>query len=319
MPTVSNPAVSVIIPTFNVESFIERTFSSLVAQSLSNIEFIFVDDASDDGTVSKLESLIGNDDRFKIIKLNVRSGGGYARNIGVQSARGEYLTFMDSDDVVSFDYYETMYSIAKQDNADLVINGEVRFVFESSDKKSYIHYFTDPALMYSMQKRSFTPAEFPELMLTCFLWNRLYKKSWFLDSGIKIPVGRKFAEDLLPCVQSTVLANKVSFISRPMYSYYQRAGSLTDHLNRDQDKKDLLIAFQETRDFLLKSGAYAWAHYSFFLFIFNIIFPVIENVENKVVKKHYCLSLKKTLSSEEVELLKKMGFCTRFPKIFQDL
>ena len=93
MPTVSNPAVSVIIPTFNVESFIERTFSSLVAQSLSNIEFIFVDDASDDGTVSKLESLIGNDDRFKIIKLNVRSGGG-TREISESSRQEESILLL---------------------------------------------------------------------------------------------------------------------------------------------------------------------------------------------------------------------------------
>ena len=112
--------VSVIIPVYNVEPYIEKCLNSLQSQTLKELEFIFVDDKSPDRSISIIEEASKNDDRIIILCNEENMGPGPSRNRGIEIAKGEFLSFLDSDDYIAPNYYETLCKLAIEKNADVV-------------------------------------------------------------------------------------------------------------------------------------------------------------------------------------------------------
>ena len=112
--------VSVIIPVYNVEIYIEKCINSLINQTLKEIEFIFVNDGSPDNSVSIIKKYQKKDKRIKLLEKE-NGGQASARNLGMKHAKGEYIAFVDSDDYVKENMYELMYNRAKKDNLDIVM------------------------------------------------------------------------------------------------------------------------------------------------------------------------------------------------------
>jgi glycosyltransferase involved in cell wall biosynthesis len=110
--------ISVIVPTYNAENYIERCINSLTIQSYSNMEIIAVNDGSTDSTRILLEQLAQRDERIRLIHKE-NGGVSSARNVGLDKAKGEYITFVDSDDWVEIDYLQHMYDMIKRTNADI--------------------------------------------------------------------------------------------------------------------------------------------------------------------------------------------------------
>lgn len=119
----SNILISVIIPVYNVENFIEETIESVLLQSLKNIEIILVDDGSIDKSLMICEQFSQNDSRIKLLRQK-NSGVSNARNNGLELAEGEYVFFMDSDDTIDSEFLKSSYEVAKTGNFDIVIIGE---------------------------------------------------------------------------------------------------------------------------------------------------------------------------------------------------
>lgn len=119
----NKPLISVIITTYNVEDFIDRTLDDILAQTYENIEVIVVDDGSSDQTVKKLKYFARKDSRVRLLLQAENSPGGVARaaNIGIKSAKGEYLCFADGDDVFTNDFVERLFSVVDVTGTDLVI------------------------------------------------------------------------------------------------------------------------------------------------------------------------------------------------------
>lgn len=124
------PKVSVIIPVYNAEKYISECLDSLRAQTLKDLEFIFVDDKSSDRSMDIVEQASMEDARIRILYNKENIGPGPSRNRGIDISRGEYLNFLDSDDYVDSDFYETLYKIAKENDAD-VVKGHVTAVNEN--------------------------------------------------------------------------------------------------------------------------------------------------------------------------------------------
>ena len=112
--------VSVITPIYNRESFVPNTVTQLKCQTLQNIEFLLVDDASTDNTLPLLRRLVENDSRFKIITMVQNSGPSACRNKALAEAKGRYIGFFDSDDKIPEDYFDKLLSTAESSNADIV-------------------------------------------------------------------------------------------------------------------------------------------------------------------------------------------------------
>ena len=111
--------ISVILPVYNVESYIGKCLGSLRSQTLEDLEFIFVDDRTPDGSIRIVESEAKKDPRIRIITNEENMGPGPSRNRGIEVARGEYLSFVDPDDYLAPDFYEILYRSAEENDADI--------------------------------------------------------------------------------------------------------------------------------------------------------------------------------------------------------
>ena len=117
-----NPKVSIVVPVYNTKKYLERCFESLKNQTLKDIEIIFVDDESPDGAGKLCDEIAKIDDRVKVIHKK-NQGLGMARNSGIDAARGEFVGFVDSDDYIEENMYESLYEAAKKEKAQLALSG----------------------------------------------------------------------------------------------------------------------------------------------------------------------------------------------------
>lgn len=159
--------VSIVLPIYNVEKYLDRCIESVVRQTYSNLEIILVDDGSPDGCPQKCDEWAKRDKRIKVIHKN-NAGLGYARNTGIENASGEYICFFDSDDYIEVNTIEKAYEAAKRDNADICIFG-----FSTVDKNGDVTSTIIP--------KTKSQKYVGEKVLTAFLPDLI---SWNPDNGV---------------------------------------------------------------------------------------------------------------------------------------
>ena len=172
-----NYAVSVIIPTYNSEKTVQRCINSVIKQSIKNIEIIVIDDSSTDRTTIICEQNKTKDKRIKVINSSINAGAGKCRNMGIETATGEYLFFLDSDDVIpGIDVLKYLYLAAKESDYDIIggklyrgrINSQIACV-NSQSKFELINYLDAPfdggfyRFLYSRSFIKLNKIRFPEL------------------------------------------------------------------------------------------------------------------------------------------------------------
>ena len=209
------PEVSVIVPVYNVEKYLERCLNSLVNQTLENIEIIIVNDGTKDNSEEIIKKFI---DKYpqKIVYLKKENGGlSDARNYGIPYAKGEYIAFLDSDDYVEKDIYKEMYELAKKENSDMV---ECDFLWEYPDKTR-----EDIGQVYNGKKEMLEKVR-------VVAWNKLIRKSILEKTQIQFPKGLRY-EDVEFTYKLIPYLNKVSFIKKPYIHYIQRENSISNVQN----------------------------------------------------------------------------------------
>ena len=173
--------VSVILPVFNVEPYIEKCLNSLQSQTIKELEFIFVDDKSPDGSIAIVEEAAKEDVRIRILYNEENMGPGPSRNRGIEIARGEYINFMDPDDYVASNFYEILYNLAKQENLDAV-KGHVTAVDVKDNKTDG---WPDANEHYAIHSKKSEP------LFLCNLWenfSNLYRRSFIMsDEKLRFP------------------------------------------------------------------------------------------------------------------------------------
>lgn len=135
------PAVSVIVPVYNTEKYVQKCLDSLLAQTLSDIEIICVNDCSTDGSLKILQDYAKKDSRIRIIDFKENRGAAAARNTGIDAAAGEYIGFVDSDDFIDPDFYEKLYIKAKETNADAA-KGKL-WLYDLKNNSKYLEDWID--------------------------------------------------------------------------------------------------------------------------------------------------------------------------------
>ena len=195
------PKVSIIVPFYNVEGYIEKCLDTLVNQTLKDIEIILVNDGSKDNSEFIVKKYL---DKYKdkIIYLEKENGGlSDARNFGIPHATGEYIAFLDSDDYVEKDMYEKMYNIAKKENSDMV---QCNFYWEYPD--------LNKKKIADMPKYSGKKEMFEKTRVEA--WNKLIKRDILEESKVEFPKGLRY-EDVEFTYKLVPYINKVSFIEEP--------------------------------------------------------------------------------------------------------
>ena len=207
--------ISVIVPVYNVEKYLDRCLDSLVNQTFNNLEIIVVNDGTKDNSQSIIDRYVKK--YPEKIKSYIKENGGLgdARNYGLKYATGKYLTFLDSDDYVEKDLYENMYKLAKENDSDLVV-GNLEYFWEDGSKNSYIKKGLNNVCDDKVKCLFLSPL---------FAWNKLYKKELFEKLNCKYPVGLWY-EDIPVTLKYISEINNVSYYDKIGYHYAQRKGSI---------------------------------------------------------------------------------------------
>ena len=217
--------ISVIVPIYKVEAYLERCIGSIVNQTYKNLEIILVDDGSPDSCPDICDAWKEKDDRIKVI--HKKNGGlSDARNYGMQAATGDYITFVDGDDVVSSKYVEYLVKISKCTGADICCINHIEF-FELKDIVFDIHG-ESPFKTYD--KYDFLNNNYYESQIinSATAWGKLYKKGLF--KNISFPNG-KIHEDTFTTYKLYLKANKIGVSSNKLYFYRKRPGSIMSTRN----------------------------------------------------------------------------------------
>jgi glycosyltransferase involved in cell wall biosynthesis/CDP-glycerol glycerophosphotransferase (TagB/SpsB family) len=207
-------AVSVIIPIYNAEKYLAECLDSLVEQSLKNIDVLLINDGSTDNSRIIAEEYVTKySDMFRLI--NKENGGvASARNMGLELAEGEYVTFLDPDDYVLPNTYERMYSEAQGTDSDTFIGNIRCFNTEKTWGIPYMAKIFDTSLP---KLRHITTH--PELSLSPSSCNKLFKKSLLLEHNLKFDEEISVGEDLLFTQQCLYLANKTCVVNMNSLNY----------------------------------------------------------------------------------------------------
>lgn len=210
------PKVSIIVPFYKVEPFIERCVRSLFEQSLQEIEYIFVDDASPDGSRVVLERVAADYRRdFRILTHEKNKGLPAARNTGLENARGEFIYHCDSDDYLEPGMLEEMYQAAKQESADFIYC-DFYLDFGTSRRVMTNPGYNNPELMI---KEGFLAG-----LMKYNVWNKLVKHSLYTDSRLLFPEGHNMGEDMTMILLATH-AIRTAHVAKPLYHYVKLNGN----------------------------------------------------------------------------------------------
>ena len=212
-----NMKISIIVPIYNVEKYLDKCIKSIVNQSFKNLEIILVDDGSLDNCPAICDEWTKKDYRIKVIH---KENGGLsdARNAGLSVASGDYIAFVDSDDYIEPDMYEKLLKVAIDNNCDIV-SCKLRMVYENDinliandDTGEVIYYSTEDAISALIDDK-----------IRQVVWNKLYKAD--IIKNIPFDVG-KYHEDEFWSYQAIGNATKIATIDYTGYNYLQRSGSI---------------------------------------------------------------------------------------------
>lgn len=216
--------ISVIIPVFNVESFLPQCLTSVINQTYSNLEIILVDDGSTDLSGQICDEFAMSDGRIRVIHQE-NSGVSSARNAGIELATGEYLTFVDSDDWLEADMYQCMAQVLQEtEGLDVVM---CDFVLEKTGESENI---TANIRGGKYKKKDIIKELYPNLLVTADLgrlpivatWNCLFKKELLLFNKITFDVSLKYAEDYLFMAEIIISANSFYYLKDNFHYHYRQ-------------------------------------------------------------------------------------------------
>ncbi len=264
--------ISVVIPVYNSEKYIEKCIKSLVNQTLKDIEIICVNDGSSDNSRKLLENFA--DSRIKIIDKK-NGGQSSARNIGLDIAQGEYIGFIDSDDWVDADYYEKLYNAAKKYDADIAMADFIR----TGSKKHKIRLNLTEEKIYEKIENKIKAAN--ALKEGC-IWNKIYKKE--ILSGLKFTEGMYF-EDGPFTIKALYASNKLVTVQGTYYYYFQNPSSTVKtmdknkRLDKEKSKREILD-FIKSKNINIPDKTY-WAVSKKFTIADFTLASVQESIKSK--------------------------------------
>jgi len=303
--------ISIIVPVYNVERYLEKCLSSLTGQSLREIEIICINDGSTDDSGKILEHFAETDKR--IVLLNQKNKGvSAARNEGIAKARGKYIAFVDSDDYVDEELYEETYRLIEKYKADiLVFGGEVFTEEEIKDEylKDAFSFFQNNLNV----KSAFYVDDSVGALVECpgswpLIWNKLYKRELVMKSG-RFSEALDLGEDEAFLFSIFPLADRIIYTDKKYYHYLRnRPESATDRLVMDFENK----AFSNLK--MAEMVRDVWRRYG-----------ILEKYEQKYLERYVGLLFDNARSLDYIPPVQKeymqkvISFFNEFPQFSRDM
>ncbi|MCD2502361.1 glycosyltransferase [Clostridium sp. NSJ-145] len=300
--------ISVIVPVYNVEKYLEKCIISILGQTFKDFELILVNDGSTDSSGEICNKYKKIDERIKVI-YQKNSGLSAARNAGLEMAKGDYIGFVDSDDYINNNMYETMFKLAQENNADIVQCKFKKFYndfLEENEENNTNRIFN----ISNSEEALYKLLSIGDMNVQCVVaWNKLYKSNLFND--IRFPIA-KIHEDEFTTYKLFDKSKKIVFCESEMYYYRQVDGSI---MNSKFNKRRLhyLEALEEQLCYFENRNKEIYKEilikYELNLKIYY--FRVKSNIENnkeilKEIRKKYYVVFKKLCENNKFMLKRKL-------------
>lgn len=239
------PKISVIVPVYNVEKYLDRCVQSILNQSFTDFELLLVDDGSSDSSGAICDQYAVKDERIRAFHKE-NGGVSSARNMGLDYARGEWIAFVDSDDWVEPLMYEKMYHKAVKEHADVCV---CDFHMISDSKKYYY-----ASSVWTADKKASMQAYLKSVWTV--IWNLLARKELCRKNNLQFPLDIVYCEDFCFAVRLMYEAEKIVNIHEAFYNYYQHPSSVMHSLNEKAglDEQNMYL---DTIEWFKQEGVYA--------------------------------------------------------------
>lgn len=287
--------VSIIVPVYNVEKYLEKCLESIINQTYKNLEIICIDDGSPDNSIDILNKFSEKDPRIKIIRQKNRGLSG-ARNTGINISKGKYITFVDSDDWIENNMVELLVKKMEIEDLELVIcgrnhiiNGEVKAIKLDKIEKILMDRILSG-------KEYFLEIISKTNLFTASAYNKLYLLEKIKKENLIFPEGRLY-EDLLFVFKYLYFSKKVNIVNKELYNYFiNREGAITNKINT-RDIIDINYTYKEIYNFLEEQQDLKYFYnkktqeYLFIWMTRAILFKLLY-LKNKMIKKNVMIELK---------------------------
>lgn len=260
----NHPLVSVVIPVYNVQDYLEECFNTIANQTYRNIEIILVDDGSKDSSGKIADTLAQSESRATVI--HKKNGGlSDARNAGMKIAKGKYITFIDSDDYIDKTFIESLVKLSEDTNADIAQCNNSRDPAKlSTGSSKHTAISGHDAFVELMKFKTISPTA----------WGKIYRLSLFRDNKLEFPVGR-IHEDTAVLYKLIYLATKVVCLDKVLYYYRVNNNSIMTSSYTERHYGSVVKYHSELDDFILKNQI---------------------NIEQSVIHRHKALRLLSVLN-----------------------
>lgn len=315
MNTLKNDLISVIVPVYRVEKYLNECVESILNQTYQNLEIILVDDGSPDRCPEMCDEYARKDSRVKVIH---KENGGLsdARNAGIEIAQGEYLSFVDSDDMIAPEMLHILYERMSTEALNLVLCA-IETINDSGDTRGYIH-ISDAV----WNEQTFWENFYNDKRIPCVVaWNKLYKRELFNQT--RYEVGR-IHEDEFIIYDIVSQCRQVCCLSKPLYKYRLRDESITHSQYNIKNFEEIDAEFNRVRCFW-ERGKYNLAQLAF-EGSFNVLkagsrmldLSQKENRETYILKREEFKTIFKMMKLSGASIRKKLEIemFLIFPKLY---
>ncbi len=290
--SISNPHVSIIIPVYNTKAYLDECLNSAENQTFKEIEIICVNDESEDDSLNILKSHSRKDRRIRIINQN-HAGLSAARNVGLKEARGEYILFLDSDDVIMPNACECAYKSAVENEAEVVEFGIARF--EDGQSLNFNNFkYDERDFEVTQREKNENPFEVLKLN-SSMVWDKLWKRSFIEENDLNFKDGLPYGEDFLfdwlafPFLRKAVISGNIFYGYRT-----KRPGSIISTSNCSKILSSAVTILEEifkSHERFKFPGGESWTIDKALYITFNRITKELENHEDKIRFSQKVLSL----------------------------
>lgn len=291
-----NELISIIIPIYGVEKYLERCLEAVIGQSYKNLEIILVDDGSPDRAGEICDGYAKRDNRIKVIHQE-NQGLAMARNSGLDVATGRYISFIDSDDFMSRRMIEYLYKSIKEQDADISICDFLKFEEDASIKEQEKSYIGIQKKNIGSQEERIQYMFLDKYVDSIIVWNKLYKRE--LWENVRFPKVRAY-EDEAVLYKILDHADKIVYVEEKLYYYMQRrSGSITSE-GFSEKRLLRLDVLKERMDYYIQNEM--WKYFIEMLFVYKTdLLKVMEMIEEsdsypmhmlkdrQRIYKEYCL------------------------------
>jgi glycosyltransferase involved in cell wall biosynthesis len=292
--TTKSPYISIVIPFYNAEKYVETCIATLLAQSFKGFEALLIDDGSSDSSLKLIEKLTSKDPRFRIIKKHINQGVAAARNLGITEARGDFIRFMDVDDTLPAESLKLLSDYSSQQDfvrgsTEVFQNERKHTDFSTTENLVDIHPFIVPM-----------PARSKIIYGHCSM---LFNRQFLNKNNIRFPEHKENAEDTTFLADCFFRATRISVIKDIVYQYRRHEDSLSNPVNPGAS----FFINSLGRWFYIKQRAIESGHP-------NVLDQAFENAMKNYISKEYLPRLSKHLTNIEIQEIK--GIVNALTNIF---